>query len=179
MPEINDKDKLKCPLCGAGFLEDETSDHETYFREGTHNIKLVVKGLNIKRCSSCKEEFMPKEALERVQAEKHKKRGLLTMGQLKEIRQKLGYTQVEMAELLGVGRKTYLRWEKGLYLQNKSLDRYIRLIAENPENINILKRIVESLKADEEPTSPISPLRAQDNKPSARNQETTSGPPQT
>ena len=138
----NDK-KVKCPLCGAGFLEDEICDHETYFREGTHNIKLVIKDLRVKRCSNCKEEFMPKEALERVQDEKHKKRGLLTMGQLKEIRNKLGYTQVRMAQLLGVGKKTYLRWEKGLDLQNKSMDRYIRLIAENPENINILKRIVE------------------------------------
>jgi putative zinc finger/helix-turn-helix YgiT family protein len=135
--------RVKCPLCGAGFLEDVVSDHETYFREGTHNIKLVIKDLCIKRCSNCKEEFMPKEAQDRVQAEKHKRRGLLTMGQLKELRNKLGYTQVRMAELLGVGKKTYLRWEKGLNLQNKSMDRYIRLIAENPENINILKRIVE------------------------------------
>ena len=141
-----DQNKVKCPLCGVGFLQDEICDHETYFREGVHNIKLVIKDLAIKRCSNCKEEFMPKEALERVQVEKHNRRGLLTMEQLKEIRKKLGYTQVEMAELLGVGKKTYLRWEKGLYLQNTSMDRYIRLIAENPENINILKRIVASSK---------------------------------
>ncbi len=144
-----DQDNVKCPMCGSGFLEDEIADHETYFREGAHNIKLVIKDLAIKRCSNCKEEFMPKEALERVQTEKHNRRGLLTMEQLKEIRKKLGYTQVEMAELLGVGKKTYLRWEKGLYLQNTSMDRYIRLIAENPENIKILKRIVESSKSGE------------------------------
>lgn len=142
-----DKNEMKCPMCGAGVLKDEICDHETYAREGTHNIKIVIKDLAIKRCTSCKEEFMPKEALERVQSEKHKRRGLLTMGQLKELRTKLGYTQVEMADLLGVGKKTYLRWEKGLYLQNKSMDRYIRLIAENPENIKILKRIVESSKS--------------------------------
>ena len=139
-------DDVKCPLCGKGVLKDEVRDHETFFREGTHNIKLVVKDLRVKRCTECKEEFMPKEALERVQAEKHKRRGLLTMEQLKEIRLRLGYTQVEMAELLGVGKKTYLRWEKGLYLQNTSMDRYIRLIAENPENIKILKRINEASK---------------------------------
>ncbi|MCM8760828.1 MAG: type II toxin-antitoxin system MqsA family antitoxin [Candidatus Omnitrophica bacterium] len=155
MPE--NKEKVKCPLCNDGYLEDEISDHETYFREGTRNIKLVVKNLNIKRCNKCKEEFLPKEALNRVQAEKHKKRGLLTMEQLKEIRQKLGYTQEEMADLLGVGKKSYLRWEKGLYLQNKAMDRYIRLIAENPENINILKRISENLPKEEKPTSPTSP----------------------
>ena len=65
-------DRVTCPLCGKGFLEDKVSDHETFFREGTHNVKLVVKDLKVMRCSECKEEFMPKEALERVQAEKHK-----------------------------------------------------------------------------------------------------------
>jgi len=136
-------EKLKCPLCGEGVLEDDIVDHDTYIRKGARNVKITIKNLAIKRCTKCKEDFVPKEAVEQLQTEKHKRRGLLTLEQLKEIRTKLGYTQEEMAELLGLGKKTYFRWEKGLFLQNKAMDRYVRLIAENPENLKILKRINE------------------------------------
>lgn len=139
-------EKLKCPLCGEGILEDEISDHDMYIRKGARNVKITIKNLAIKRCSKCKEDFVPKEAVEQLQAEKHKRRGLLTLEQLKEIRTKLGYTQEEMAGLLGLGKKTYFRWERGLFLQNKAMDRYVRLIAENPENVKILKRINEESK---------------------------------
>jgi putative zinc finger/helix-turn-helix YgiT family protein len=94
---------------------------------------------------------MPEESAARIKAEKHKSRGLLTIEQLKEIRSKLGYTQEEMAGLLGLGKKTYFRWEKGLFLQNKAMDKYLRLIAENPENINILKKIAEDSKKSDRP----------------------------
>ncbi len=143
---MTDNDKVKCPLCGNGFLDDEICDHETYVKDGAHNVKLILKDLPVKRCSSCKEEFLPKESLERVQLEKHKKLGILSNDQLKALRKKLGYSQEEMADLLGVGKKSYLRWENGLYLQNKAMDRYIRLIAENPENLRLLKRFAEQGK---------------------------------
>ena len=38
-----------------------------------------------------------------------------------------------MAELLGVGKKTYTRWEAGRSIQNKSSDNLIRLADRHPE----------------------------------------------
>jgi phage replication-related protein YjqB (UPF0714/DUF867 family) len=38
-----------------------------------------------------------------------------------------------MAELLGVGEKTYTRWEAGKSYHNTSSDNLIRLVAQSPE----------------------------------------------
>jgi DNA-binding transcriptional regulator YiaG len=37
----------------------------------------------------------------------------MTPQQIKEARQKLGISQVEMAELCGIDKGTWLKWEKG------------------------------------------------------------------
>lgn len=134
--------KIKCPICGNGFLEDVKSDYETFVKDSGREIRIIVNNLGRKRCSNCKEDFLDDEALDRIQKEKYRKLDLLTPEELKIIRAKLGYTQEEMAELLSVGEKSYFRWENGLSIQNKSIDRYIRLVFENSaRNIPFLKEL--------------------------------------
>ena len=134
--------KIKCPICGNGFLEDVKSDYETFVKDSGREIRIIVNNLGRKRCSNCKEDFLDDEALDRIQKEKYRKLDLLTPEELKIIRAKLGYTQEEMAELLSVGKKSYFRWENGLSIQNKSIDRYIRLVSENSaRNIPLLKEL--------------------------------------
>ena len=43
-----------------------------------------------------------------------------------------------MSHLLGVGEKTYTRWENGRSLQTKASDTLIRLIDKNPEMFALL-----------------------------------------
>ena len=45
---------------------------------------------------------------------RYKIAGLLTLAEIKAARTRLGLTQVEMARQLGVGDKSYTRWENGL-----------------------------------------------------------------
>jgi transcriptional regulator with XRE-family HTH domain len=59
--------------------------------------------------------------------------GLLSAQEIREIRLRLGRTQAEMSHLLGVGAKTYCRWESGSFLQSLSFDNYLRLIRDVPE----------------------------------------------
>lgn len=55
---------------------------------------------------------------------------ILTPEQLKSIRLDLGVkTQDEMSSLLGLGAKTYHKWESGKQKPNLSMCRYIRLYA--------------------------------------------------
>jgi len=137
----NKKDKVKCPICNVGFLEDVVSDYNTFVKDGIREIRVIVKNLKREKCFHCNEEFLSQEALDRIQVEKYKKLDLLTPEKLKSIREKLDRTQEEMSDLLGVGKKSYFRWENGLSIQNKSIDRYIRLVAENPENVFLLKKL--------------------------------------
>jgi len=136
--EIENK-KIMCPTCNKGFLEDETSDYDTVVKDGAQKISITVKNLKREKCPHCKEEFLGPVALDRIQNEKYRTLDLLTPEQLKNIRKRLKFTQEEMSDLLCVGKKSYLRWERGLSIQNRSIDRYIRLVNENSTNVLFLK----------------------------------------
>ena len=138
MPE---SDQIKCPLCGKGTLQDSVQDYKTTVREGSHYKQITIKKLAVEICSNCKEVFLPKESLEKVHSERHQVRGLLSPAELKRLRQDLGLTQTNMSSLLGIGKKSYLRWEKGTSLQSKSMDRYIRLLGLHPGNVSFLKKL--------------------------------------
>jgi len=64
----------------------------------------------------------------------------LTPGEIRRFRELLGKTQEEMSELLGIGKKTYTRWESGAYPQTESSDRYLRLVMFRRENLRFLER---------------------------------------
>ncbi len=58
--------------------------------------------------------------------------GLLSPEELKAIREKYLLKQREMEEILSIGPKTWIRWERGKVVQSKSTDKLIRSIAEDP-----------------------------------------------
>ena len=132
---------INCPLCNKGLLEEKIIDYRTTLKVGDHFKRILVKNLTAEVCSNCKEVILPKESLDKVYNERHSRRHLLTTDELKKIRHDLGLTQSKMSELLGVGKKSYLRWEKGSGLQSKSMDRYIRLIRASRENVEFLKKL--------------------------------------
>ena len=136
-----DNIQVKCPLCGNGILEDTVLDYSTTVKEGDHYKHIVINKLPVEQCPNCKEVFLPKESLEKVRSERHTVRELLTPDELKNLRKSLNLTQTGMSELLGVGKKSYLRWENGTCLQSKSMDKYIRLLSASPENVNFLKKL--------------------------------------
>jgi hypothetical protein len=43
--------------------------------------------------------------------------------------------------LTGFGEATISRWERGRLLQNRANDRYLRLLAERPENVQFLESL--------------------------------------
>lgn len=135
--------QIQCPLCEKGLLEEIVTDYQTSVRHDDHYKKVTLKNITVERCTYCHEIMLPKDSLEKVESEKHEISGLLTPDELKSLRKKLRLTQAGMSNLLGVGKKSYLRWENGSYRQNVSMDRYIRLIAANPKNIAFLKKIAK------------------------------------
>jgi transcriptional regulator with XRE-family HTH domain len=66
-----------------------------------------------------------------LENERYRRLGLLTPEEILQIRKRVDLSQTEMAEILGIGEKTYARWEAGYSLHNKSSDNLIRLFARN------------------------------------------------
>jgi len=99
--------------------------------------RFTVGDIEHDRCSKCGEVFLDLEATQRLQIEAVSRlrtsRDLLTPNEIRELRRSLGLSQAAFEDLLGVGPKTVVRWEKGTVFQSATADRLMRLLAALPE----------------------------------------------
>ena len=122
----------KCPICGAEALTRQSGDFRFAPPENIPGGEIVIENAAWDECSSCEERILTLELEQSLEAVRYSSLGLLTPAEIKEIRKRLGLNQVDMAQLLGVGDKSYTRWETGASIQNKSNDTLIRLASQDP-----------------------------------------------
>jgi len=138
MPRAKSK---ACAVCGMGNLREITGAFSTQI-EGPdgHVMTLSVPDVTWRHCDSCGEDLLDNEESAKVTRAHRAALKLLTAEEIRSIRQRLGKTQAEMGELLGIGEKTYCRWESGTHFQSEAFDRYLRLL-EMPEVVDRLNEI--------------------------------------
>jgi HTH-type transcriptional regulator / antitoxin MqsA len=126
--------KVECPICGAETLEDRKGDYRFPLPQNFAPHKaIVVSKAEWQACGSCGEVILSPDLEKKLEAERYRLLGLLAPSEIKQVRERIGVSQLEMAKLLGVGEKTYTRWESATSLQNKSMDNLIRLVDRHPE----------------------------------------------
>jgi HTH-type transcriptional regulator/antitoxin MqsA len=129
----------RCFNCGAEQMEER---HGTYRFEPPANIpggSMSVQNATWMECENCGEQMIPAVLNRRLEDLSIQRQGLLPPTHIKAIREKLGLSQAQMAERLGVGDKTYTRWESGRSIQNKSSDNLIRLMDRSPEQFAVIE----------------------------------------
>ena len=122
-----------CAICGSDEL---TERHGTYvfeWPEGHAEASSAFDDATWQECARCGEQILPPALIARIEAERYRLEGLLSPMEVREARTRIGFTQLEMARLLGVGDKTYTRWELGLSTQTKSMDNLVRLADQHPD----------------------------------------------
>ena len=116
----------ECPLCGGDLERREVSDT---VRVGRRSVQVASTPLV---CGSCGEGFYgPGEIGDhfiRAANDLRRSMGLLIPGEIREIRLRLGLSQADFEKLLGVGRKTVVRWERGTVTQSKPVDSLLRVV---------------------------------------------------
>lgn len=129
----------KCYLCGS---EMEPRKEDRQIRVGNRRVTVEHEFL---RCGDCGEDVLLPDQMERVQkkasAAIREKEGLLQPHEIRGTRRSFGLTQEKFEQLLGVGKKTVVRWERGTVFQSKAADSLIRLIRADPENARRLAEI--------------------------------------
>jgi putative zinc finger/helix-turn-helix YgiT family protein len=132
----------RCPECGNDSLVEKSGVYETSFidRKGSKQ-DLHVPELTWLECNECGEVVLEDAAMERIEQEKRRALQLLSPDDFVRLRSSAGLSQVEMAELIGAGGKSYCRWESGAYVQSETVDRYMRLLISEPRNLDILRGI--------------------------------------
>jgi putative zinc finger/helix-turn-helix YgiT family protein len=118
-----------CPTCDAGQLREQRIDYSVTAADG---VKVVVPNLLVEICDHCGEIILSADAADTVDAAIAEQTEQLTVRELERIREDLGVDQTEMSEILGLGDKTYHRWEKGNQVPSRSMGYYLRALAEFP-----------------------------------------------
>ena len=127
-----------CDACGRGALVER---HGTYIHEWPAEVSTTPSEFTESdwlECDFCGEQVLPGCLLRRIEARQLRLEGLLTPDEIKAIRAER--SQVEMARFIGVGDKTYSRWENGLSVQTKAMDTLIRAAALHPGLFDEIER---------------------------------------
>lgn len=109
-----------------------------------HAEEVHVRGVPHLRCSGCDERLIgladAKALRQQANASYRKQYGLLSPTEIQDLREGLGLTQGQLAELLHLGANTISRWEAGRLVQSSSMDVLLRLIRDVPQNLSYLRR---------------------------------------
>lgn len=128
-----------CPECG-GIIRRTPTIVPT--RIGRRAIPVSGKFLQCQ--GECREiYFEPGEADEvsrRAAEIARASDGLLTPQEIRQIRRQHDLTQQQLEQLLNVGPKTVVRWEKGTVVQNAATDTLLRLLRDVPAVYRHLSR---------------------------------------
>jgi transcriptional regulator with XRE-family HTH domain len=81
------------------------------------------------------------DATARITEETYRQLGLLTPAEIRRGRERLGLTQQELQDLLGLGGNSLSRWENGRIYQARSLDRLLRVAFGFPAVLGLLRDI--------------------------------------
>jgi putative zinc finger/helix-turn-helix YgiT family protein len=131
--------KKECPTCGATALVEKTGEFRFEPPANIPGGTIIVPNSKWEECEACGETLLSPELLGKLDKQRYARLGLLTPAEIRAIRENAGLTQFQISEKLGIGEKTYTRWESGKSLQNKSSDNLIRLFAMNPMSFERLE----------------------------------------
>ena len=96
-------------------------------------LDIHIPDLEAPRCEHCGEPVLDDAANLRISREVRLHLGLLTPEQIRLNRESIGQTQDQLASQLGLPVATLSRWESGHQLQQRAMDRLLRLYFTSPE----------------------------------------------
>jgi putative zinc finger/helix-turn-helix YgiT family protein len=128
--------KIRCPECGEGYLTSKIVDHTVSLQDG---LEITVPKVSVRICDHCGETSISLKTAKQIEAYIAAQNDELTLMQLEMAREKFGVDQSEMSEILGLGDKTYHRWEKGNQIPSRSMGYYLRILVKFPQTFQWLK----------------------------------------
>jgi len=135
---------LLCASCGDTAMDDRHGDFAYAWPPELSRKPSTFRKADWRECPSCGARLLSSSLIERIETKRYKLAGLLTPAEIKAARTRLDLTQVEMARHLGVGDKSYFRWENGLSIQSKAIDTLIRAVVLFPDALEAVERSRQS-----------------------------------
>ena len=129
-----------CPICGAHNWVGGSHQVELAHQ----NKPLTVRDLDHSECAECGYELiLPHQNRRndaRIRDARREASGLLTSSRIKAIRKNLGVSQQHMAALIGCGKNSFSKYERGEVTQSAAMDKLLRILDASPEAFDILEK---------------------------------------
>ena len=122
-----------CTECGRKEVRLATVSHTSKIRHDGRIYIVELPALRVPRCESCGELVFDNDAGEQIYQALREQLGLLSPVEIRKNREELRLSQRQLAEQLGVAVETISRWENGLMIQTRAMDRFMRLFFSVPE----------------------------------------------
>jgi putative zinc finger/helix-turn-helix YgiT family protein len=94
---------------------------------------ICLSNFEVLQCTNCHSIVLTEEANIRLTDALRTAAELLTPQEIRRNRDALGYTQQQLADYLGISMYTLSRWETGAQIQQRVMDRFLRLFFDVPE----------------------------------------------
>lgn len=122
----------KCGFCGQRTIVREVFPYSCECAHDGRTYLLTISDLAAPRCANCGEGLLDDLANERIDQALRDLIGLLSPEQIRHNREALGLTQEQLATNLGIASATISRWESGHQIQQRAMDRLLRLYFAHP-----------------------------------------------
>ena len=135
-----EKGRALCDECGRGHFATLVAPRRVPFR----GVEYMVADAEYEQCDVCGYVYFTHAQLAELQrkaaTQARRDQGLLTPDEIKRLRAKLGLKQTELEMILDVSPKTVTRWERGVVFQNRTADKFMRLLIACPEILDVIRR---------------------------------------
>ncbi len=140
MPTVMKLPPWKCGSCRERAVVPVVIPYEAKVEHDGRTYTLTFADLRVLRCERCGTIVLDDAANQRISQALRRQAGLLTPEEILTHRQSLGLTQKQLAGYLGIAESTLSRWETGIQIQQRSLDRFLRVFSRFPSVRAVLAR---------------------------------------
>lgn len=123
----------RCARCRQRTMEIATFPYTVRYAHDGRKYDIQVPDLSAPKCSNCGTVVFDFEAEIRLDTEFRKSLGLLNPAEIRAHRLANGLSQQQLADLMGISVSTLSRWESGGQIQQRSLDKMLRLVFFSPD----------------------------------------------
>ena len=119
-----------CAQCHDGTYQNMTKDYTVELRDGD---QCTIANLAQRKCNQCGHVVLPWPSVQRVDRAVADHTEPVTTEFLKTARSQLQPSMTLLAESLGLGSKTWMRWENGEQNMSRSMGYFVRAMEQFPE----------------------------------------------
>ena len=123
----------RCHQCRQETVVPTRIDYPAKVNYDGRLVSFVAKGIEIPICQNCGDKRFTLEVDDQINAALCAHLGLLTPEQIRAEIGRLGLSQKQVAERLGIAEATLSRWVNKLVIQSRAMDNYLRVFFQFPE----------------------------------------------